>query len=108
MEVVFIGTCNILKDIRNSHWNFIFFDSTDIPNVLVGTVFNIDDGNGGFVVHWLNNKEFHFTSSTEIFMQQLRKLSEKQVDHENDKGDREDECSQEERERGLRMKLDHG
>uniref|UniRef100_A0A8C6F7H9 Dmx like 2 n=1 Tax=Monodon monoceros TaxID=40151 RepID=A0A8C6F7H9_MONMO len=81
--------------------------ATDIPNVLVGTVFNIDDGNGGFVVHWLNNKEFHFTSSTEIFMQQLRKLSEKQVDHENDKGDREDECSQEERERGLRMKLDH-
>lgn len=41
-------------------------------------------------------------------MQQLRKLSEKQVDHENDKGDREDECSQEERERGLHMKLDHG
>ncbi|XP_036694082.1 dmX-like protein 2 [Balaenoptera musculus] len=82
--------------------------ATDIPNVLVGTVFNIDDGNGGFVVHWLNNKEFHFTSSTEIFMQQLRKLSEKQVDHENDKGDREDEeRSQEERERGLRMKLDH-
>uniref|UniRef100_A0A8C4M4X3 Dmx like 2 n=1 Tax=Equus asinus asinus TaxID=83772 RepID=A0A8C4M4X3_EQUAS len=65
--------------------------ATDIPNVLVGTVFNIDDGNGGFVVHWLNNKEFHFTSSTEIFMQQLRKLSEKQVDHESDDADREDE-----------------
>ncbi|XP_068821183.1 dmX-like protein 2 isoform X6 [Capricornis sumatraensis] len=82
--------------------------TTDIPNVLVGTVFNIDDGNGGFVVHWLNNKEFHFTSSTEIFMQQLRKLSERQVDHESDEGDKEDEeRSQEERERGLHMKLDH-
>uniref|UniRef100_A0A452UYQ8 Dmx like 2 n=1 Tax=Ursus maritimus TaxID=29073 RepID=A0A452UYQ8_URSMA len=82
--------------------------ATDIPNVLVGTIFNIDDGNGGFVVHWLNNKEFHFTSSTEIFMQQLRKLSEKQIDHESDQGDREDEeRSQEERERGLHMKLDH-
>ncbi|XP_021549736.1 dmX-like protein 2 isoform X8 [Neomonachus schauinslandi] len=82
--------------------------ATDIPNVLVGTVFNIDDGNGGFVVHWLNNKEFHFTSSTEIFMQQLRKLSEKQIDHESDEGDREDEeHSQEEKERGLHMKLDH-
>ncbi|ELK05416.1 DmX-like protein 2 [Pteropus alecto] len=82
--------------------------ATDIPSVLVGTVFNIDDGNGGFVVHWLNNKEFHFTSSTEIFMQQLRKLSEKQVDHESDDADREDEeHSQEERERGLHMKLDH-
>uniref|UniRef100_A0A673U0U4 Dmx like 2 n=1 Tax=Suricata suricatta TaxID=37032 RepID=A0A673U0U4_SURSU len=82
--------------------------ATDIPNVLVGTAFNTDDGNGGFVVHWLNNKEFHFTSSTEIFMQQLRKLSEKQVDHESDEGDREDEeRSQDERERGLHMKLDH-
>lgn len=76
---------------------------------MVGTVFNIDDGNGGFVVHWLNNKEFHFTSSTEIFMQQLRKLSEKQVDHEIDDADGEDEeHSQEEKERGLHMKLDHG
>ncbi|XP_012861790.1 dmX-like protein 2 [Echinops telfairi] len=82
--------------------------ATDIPNVLAGTAFNVDDGNGGFVVHWLNNKEFHFTSSTEIFMQQLRKLSEKQADHESDYGDREDEeHSLEERERGLHMKLDH-
>uniref|UniRef100_F7AW56 Dmx like 2 n=1 Tax=Callithrix jacchus TaxID=9483 RepID=F7AW56_CALJA len=82
--------------------------ATDIPNVLVGTAFNVDDGNGGFVVHWLNNKEFHFTSSTEIFMHQLRKLSDKQVDHESDDADKEDEeHSQEERERGLHMKLDH-
>ncbi|XP_025246365.1 dmX-like protein 2 isoform X3 [Theropithecus gelada] len=82
--------------------------ATDIPNVLVGTAFNVDDGNGGFVVHWLNNKEFHFTSSTEIFMHQLRKLSDKQVDHESDDADREDEeHSQEDRERGLHMKLDH-
>ncbi|KAI2574225.1 dmX-like protein 2 isoform 3 [Homo sapiens] len=82
--------------------------ATDIPNVLVGTAFNVDDGNGGFVVHWLNNKEFHFTSSTEVFMHQLRKLSDKQVDHENDDADREDEeHSQEDRERGLHMKLDH-
>jgi hypothetical protein len=85
---------------------FVF---TDIPNALVGTAFNIDDGNGGFVVHWLNNKEFHFTSSAEIFMHQLRKISEKHLDHESDDVDREDEeRSQEERERGLHMKLDHG
>ncbi|XP_006831710.1 PREDICTED: dmX-like protein 2 isoform X3 [Chrysochloris asiatica] len=82
--------------------------ATDIPNVLAGTAFNVDDGNGGFVVHWLNNKEFHFTSSTEIFMQQLRKISEKQTDHESDDVDREDEeHPMEERERGLHMKLDH-
>ncbi|XP_035299496.1 dmX-like protein 2 isoform X5 [Cricetulus griseus] len=82
--------------------------ATDIPNVLVGTAFNIDDVNGGFVVHWLNNKEFHFTSSAEIFMHQLRKLSEKQLEHESDDANREDEeGSQEERERGLHMRLDH-
>ncbi|XP_020836444.1 dmX-like protein 2 isoform X2 [Phascolarctos cinereus] len=80
---------------------------TDIPSVLAGTAFNFDEGNGGFVVHWLNNKEFHFTSSTEIFMQQLRKLSDLQVEHENDFGDRDEEELQEERERGLHMKLDH-
>uniref|UniRef100_A0A5F8HIB8 Dmx like 2 n=1 Tax=Monodelphis domestica TaxID=13616 RepID=A0A5F8HIB8_MONDO len=80
---------------------------TDIPSVLAGTAFNFDEGNGGFVVHWLNNKEFHFTSSTEIFMQQLRKLSDQQVEHENDYGDRDEEEQQEEREKGLHMKLDH-
>ncbi|XP_074090781.1 dmX-like protein 2 [Macrotis lagotis] len=80
---------------------------TDIPSVLAGTAFNFDEGNGGFVVHWLNNKEFHFTSSTEIFMQQLRKLSDLQVEQENDYGDRVEEELQEERERGLHMKLDH-
>ncbi|KAM9064953.1 dmX-like protein 2 isoform X1 [Sarcophilus harrisii] len=80
---------------------------TDIPSVLAGTAFNFDEGNGGFVVHWLNNKEFHFTSSTEIFMQQLRRLSDLQVEHENDYGDRDEEELQEERERGLHMKLDH-
>ncbi|XP_064151285.1 dmX-like protein 2 isoform X10 [Loxodonta africana] len=82
--------------------------ATDIPNILAGTTFDVDDGNGGFVVHWLNNKEFHFTSSTEIFMQQLRKLSEKQADHESDDVNREDEEHLlEEKERGLHMKLDH-
>jgi hypothetical protein len=42
-------------------------------------------------------------------MHQLRKISEKHLDHESDDVDREDEeRSQEERERGLHMKLDHG
>lgn len=42
-------------------------------------------------------------------MHQLRKLSEKQLDHESDDVAREDEeRSQEERERGLHMRLDHG
>lgn len=45
-------------------------------------VFTPDDGSGGggFVVHWLNNKDLSFTSSMDLFMLQLRKFSEQQLD----------------------------
>ncbi|XP_061451730.1 dmX-like protein 2 isoform X5 [Rhineura floridana] len=80
--------------------------NTDIPPALVKTAFNLDEGNEGFVVHWLNNKEFHFTSSTEIFMQHLRELTDLEMKkiEDVDDGEREEE---KERERGLLMKLDH-
>ncbi|XP_038556761.1 dmX-like protein 2 isoform X7 [Micropterus salmoides] len=56
--------------------------NTDIPAVLADSaVFNSDDsGGGGFVVHWLNNKDLSFTSSMDLFMLQLRKFSEQQLD----------------------------
>ncbi|XP_068424902.1 dmX-like protein 2 isoform X2 [Clinocottus analis] len=57
--------------------------NTDIPSALAdSTVFNPDDGSGGggFVVHWLNNKDLSFTASMELFMLQLRKLSEQQLE----------------------------
>ncbi|KAK9542420.1 hypothetical protein VZT92_000285 [Zoarces viviparus] len=57
--------------------------NTDIPSALADSaVFNPDDGSGGggFVVHWLNNKDLSFTSSMELFMLQLRKFSEQQMD----------------------------
>ncbi len=56
---------------------------SDIPSVLADSaVFNPDDGTGGggFVVHWLNNKDLSFTSSMDLFMLQLRKFSEQQLD----------------------------
>lgn len=74
---------------------------------MAGTAFNTDEGNGGFVVHWLNNKEFNFTSSIEVFMQHLRKISEQQVEQDFDV-EAEDEEEKEEKEKGLHMKLDHG
>ncbi|KAM9860947.1 dmX-like protein 2 [Aulostomus maculatus] len=58
--------------------------NTDIPSVLAdAALFNPDDGSGGggFVVHWLNNKDLSFTSSMDLFMLQLRKFSEQQLDH---------------------------
>ncbi|XP_044209707.1 dmX-like protein 2 isoform X1 [Thunnus albacares] len=57
--------------------------NTDIPSMLADSaVFNPDDGagGGGFVVHWLNNKDLSFTSSMDLFMLQLRKFSEQQLD----------------------------
>ncbi|XP_053127959.1 dmX-like protein 2 isoform X3 [Hemicordylus capensis] len=79
--------------------------TTDIPPALVKTAFNLDEGNEGFVVHWLNNKEFHFTSSIEIFMQHLRELADQQTKKAEE--DLDDVEEQEEKERGLHMKLDH-
>ncbi|KAF7662202.1 hypothetical protein LDENG_00243090 [Lucifuga dentata] len=58
--------------------------NTDIPSVLAeSAVFSPDDGSGGggFVVHWLNNKDLSFTSSMDLFMLQLRRFSEQQLDH---------------------------
>lgn len=44
-----------------------------------------DEETGGpFTVHWLNNKELHFTLAMEVFLQQLRGSLEQQS-----------ECSQE-------------
>ncbi|XP_008287675.1 dmX-like protein 2 isoform X2 [Stegastes partitus] len=61
--------------------------NTDIPPVLADSaVFNPDDGTGGggFMVHWLNNKDLSFTSSMDLFMLQLRKFSEQQLDQTTD------------------------
>lgn len=60
---------------------------SDIPSVLADSaVFNPDDGSGGggFMVHWLNNKDLSFTSSMDLFMLQLRKFSEQQLDQPTD------------------------
>uniref|UniRef100_A0AAY4EI42 RAVE complex protein Rav1 C-terminal domain-containing protein n=1 Tax=Denticeps clupeoides TaxID=299321 RepID=A0AAY4EI42_9TELE len=55
--------------------------NTDIPSVMDGSLFSADEATGGFVVHWLNNKDLSFTTSMDLFMQQLRKLSEQPLEH---------------------------
>ncbi|KAG8440494.1 hypothetical protein GDO86_006302 [Hymenochirus boettgeri] len=71
--------------------------NTDIPSVLAGTAFNLEEGYGGFVVHWLNNKELHFTLSVDLFIQNLKTIAEQQTE----------EGEEEEDEEGLLMKLDN-
>ncbi|KAG8516720.1 DmX-like protein 1, partial [Galemys pyrenaicus] len=53
--------------------------ATDIPLLPSITSLSLsenEDKSGPFVVHWLNNKELHFTLSMEVFLQQLRKSFE--------------------------------
>uniref|UniRef100_A0A8C1BGJ7 Dmx-like 2 n=1 Tax=Cyprinus carpio carpio TaxID=630221 RepID=A0A8C1BGJ7_CYPCA len=54
--------------------------NTDIPAMLAGSGLFSEDVSGGFVVHWLNNKDLSFTTSMDLFMQQLRKLSEQHLE----------------------------
>uniref|UniRef100_A0A4X2KR61 Dmx like 1 n=1 Tax=Vombatus ursinus TaxID=29139 RepID=A0A4X2KR61_VOMUR len=52
--------------------------ATDIPLLPSITSLSLgenEEKSGPFVVHWLNNKELHFTLSMEVFLQQLRKKS---------------------------------
>lgn len=60
---------------------------TDIPLLpSISSLSAVDDEETGgpFTVHWLNNKELHFTLAMEVFLQQLRGSLEQQ-----------NECSQE-------------
>uniref|UniRef100_A0A8C5GTE0 RAVE complex protein Rav1 C-terminal domain-containing protein n=1 Tax=Gouania willdenowi TaxID=441366 RepID=A0A8C5GTE0_GOUWI len=49
--------------------------ATDIPLLpSISSLNTVDDEEpaGPFIVHWLNNKELHFTLAMEVFLQQLR------------------------------------
>ncbi|XP_058133514.1 dmX-like protein 1 isoform X2 [Dasypus novemcinctus] len=53
--------------------------ATDIPLLPSITSLSLcenEEKSGPFVVHWLNNKELHFTLSMEVFLEQLRKSFE--------------------------------
>ncbi|XP_052387583.1 dmX-like protein 2 isoform X5 [Carassius gibelio] len=54
--------------------------NTDIPAALAGSGLFSEDVSGGFMVHWLNNKDLSFTTSMDLFMQLLRKLSEQHLE----------------------------
>uniref|UniRef100_A0A670XYV1 Dmx like 1 n=1 Tax=Pseudonaja textilis TaxID=8673 RepID=A0A670XYV1_PSETE len=50
--------------------------ATDIPllpSIMSLSLNESEEKSGPFVVHWLNNKELHFTLSMEVFLQQFRR-----------------------------------
>ncbi|XP_068103218.1 dmX-like protein 1 isoform X2 [Hyperolius riggenbachi] len=55
--------------------------ATDIPllpSISSMSLNETEEKSGPFVVHWLNNKELHFSLSMEVFIQQLNKSFEQQ------------------------------
>ena len=56
---------------------FLFFvDIPLLPSITPPSLSENEEKSGPFVVHWLNNKELHFSLSMEVFLQQLRKSFE--------------------------------
>uniref|UniRef100_A0A3Q1BCF7 RAVE complex protein Rav1 C-terminal domain-containing protein n=1 Tax=Amphiprion ocellaris TaxID=80972 RepID=A0A3Q1BCF7_AMPOC len=67
--------------------------ATDIPLLpSISSLNAMDDEEPGgpFTVHWLNNKELHFTLAMEVFLQQLRGSLEQQNECSNEDPDNED------------------
>lgn len=53
-----------------------FIDIPLLPSITSLSLSENEEKSGPFVVHWLNNKELHFTLSMEVFLHQLRKSFE--------------------------------
>ncbi|XP_061672191.1 dmX-like protein 1 isoform X2 [Syngnathoides biaculeatus] len=73
--------------------------ATDIP--LLPSISSLSAGEdeepgGLFTVHWLNNKEFHFTLAMEVFLQQLRGSLEQQMEYSQQDPENEDNSEEEE------------
>ncbi|XP_008287374.1 dmX-like protein 1 isoform X2 [Stegastes partitus] len=67
--------------------------ATDIPLLPSISSLNATDDEepgGPFTVHWLNNKELHFTLAMEVFLQQLRGSLEQQNECSNEDPEDED------------------
>ena len=47
-----------------------------LPSITSLSLGENEENSGPFVVHWLNNKELHFTLSMEGFLQQLKRSFE--------------------------------
>ncbi|KAK2837802.1 hypothetical protein Q5P01_015014 [Channa striata] len=72
--------------------------ATDIPLLpSISALSAVDDEEPGglFTVHWLNNKELHFTLAMEVFLQQLRGSLEQQNGRSREEPDDEDNFNEE-------------
>ncbi|XP_077200473.1 dmX-like protein 1 isoform X2 [Paroedura picta] len=92
--------------------------ATDIPllpSIMSLSLNENEEKSGPFVVHWLNNKELHFTLSMEVFLQHLKKnfehiSSEASTEESNQMDIKSDEETDENRDayRGNQEQLESG
>ncbi|KAK5932313.1 hypothetical protein CgunFtcFv8_004030 [Champsocephalus gunnari] len=71
--------------------------ATDIPLLpSISSLSAADDEEPGgpFTVHWLNNKELHFTLAMEVFLQQLQGSLEQQNECSNEEPEDEENCDE--------------
>lgn len=54
-------------------WISFVLDIPLLPSITSLSLGENEEKSGPFVVHWLNNKELHFTLSMEVFLQQVKK-----------------------------------
>lgn len=57
-------------------WILFFIDIPLLPSITSLSLTENEEKNSPFVVHWLNNKELHFTLSMEVFLQQIRSFEQ--------------------------------
>lgn len=73
LKLFFDLTYLVLKNVNQ----YLFLvDIPLLPSITSLSLGENEEKSGPFIVHWLNNKELHFTLSMEVFLQQLKRSFE--------------------------------
>ncbi|KAL7392289.1 hypothetical protein ABVT39_022451 [Epinephelus coioides] len=89
-----VNLCYSLPSFPKHHKLFIA-DIPLLPSISSLSAVDDEEPGGPFTVHWLNNKELHFTLAMEVFLQQLRGSLEQQNECSNEEPEDEDNFDEE-------------
>lgn len=92
LKLFFDLTYLVLKNV--SQYLFLV-DIPLLPSITSLSLGENEEKSGPFVVHWLNNKELHFTLSMEVFLQQLKRSFEHHSETNTDDSNQVDSRSEE-------------
>lgn len=74
----------ILSFFFSKRCNLFITDIPLLPSISSLSAADDEEPGGPFTVHWLNNKELHFTLAMEVFLQQLQGSLEQQNECSNE------------------------